>query len=150
MEETRIFPMDTDIPFKKIVLLLEHFLRYQEGLMTKRFYLGKKVVIQCFDLNGDLKQLLGIDTTLTIELEEINKTISVKIGNAKWMDKIGAATIGALYFPPLVITAGIGAVHQAILPDKIFTFIKNLSSKYNKQIISLTNLFDIRSNSQTK
>jgi len=41
------------------------------------------------------------------------------------MEKLGIAAAGAVFFHPLILTAGIGALRQAALTDEIFTFIED-------------------------
>lgn len=129
MEETRIFPLGRNMTLGDIALLLEQYLNIQKHLTTQKFSIEKRIFIQCADRDSDWKQLIGLDAALTVELKEENHTLSVTIGNAKWLDKVGTATVGALFFTPLVVTAGIGAVRQAVLPGEIFSFIEGKTGK---------------------
>ena len=135
MEDKKIFQMNSGITLEELVRVLEQFLSVQKHLTTQRFHLGNKEILQCIDSDSNWKQFLGLDAALTIELEETSSgTVSVKIGNAKWLDKVGAATVGALFFSPLIIAAGIGAVRQAVLPSEIFAFIQNRTEGTNPSI----------------
>ena len=62
------------------------------------------------------------------------KLINVSIGNGKWADKIGAGTVGVMIFPPLAITAAIGAWGQSKLASEIFDFIKEFLMTGGKNI----------------
>lgn len=124
MEDKKIFQMNSGITLEELVRLLEQYLSIQKHLTTQRFTLGNKIILQCADSDSSWKQFLGLDAALTIELEETNSRLTVAIGNAKWLDKVGAAAAGALFFTPLILAAGVGAVRQAVLPTEIFTFIQ--------------------------
>lgn len=124
MEEKRIFQMGS-ITLDELVRLLEQYLSINKHLTTQKFNLGNRAVLQCMDSDSNWKQFLGLDAALTIELAETeNHTLTVTIGNAKWLDKVGVAAVGALFFYPLMVAAGIGAVRQAVLPTEILTFIE--------------------------
>ena len=129
MNENRIFPMTGELSLEEIVRLLEQYLSIQKHLTTQKFTLGNKVILQCADSDSNWKQFIGLDAAVTIELEQINHTLSVTIGNAKWLDKVGTAAVGALFFSPLLVVAGIGAVRQAVLPTEIFTFLEGKTGK---------------------
>ncbi len=126
MDEKKIFNMNDTITFDELVRLLEQYLSFNKHLTTQRFNLDNRAILQCVDSDSSWKQFLGLDAALTIELAQSgNDTLTVTIGNAKWLDKVGVAAAGALFFTPLMVAAGIGAVRQAILPTEIFTFIES-------------------------
>lgn len=135
MDEKRIFPMSGELTLDEIVRLLEQYLNVQKHLTTQKFTLGNKAILQCIDSDSNWKQFIGLDAAVTVELEETpQKTLIVKIGSAKWLDKIGVAAMGALVFNslvfnPLAVVAGIGAIRQAVLPTEIFTFIEGKTGK---------------------
>ncbi len=130
MEEKRIFQLNGEFSLEELVRLLEQFLRVNKNLTTQRFDFAGRAVLQCMDSDSSWKQFLGLDAALTIELMETeNDTLTVSIGNAKWLDKVGAAAVGALFFTPLTVIAGIGAIRQAVLPTEIFSFIETKTGK---------------------
>ena len=150
MEDRKIFQLNSGITLEELVRLLEQYLSLQKHLTTQKFNTGNKAIVQCVDSDSSWKQFLGLDAALTIELEQTSQnTVAVSIGNAKWLDKVGAAAVGALFFSPLIVAAGIGAVRQAALPAEIFAFIqartenKNAETKENTDndpISSLKNM----------
>jgi hypothetical protein len=126
MDEKRIFNLNGNFTFDELVRLLEQFLSVNKHLTTQKFNLDNRAILQCIDSDSSWKQFLGLDAALTIELVLNNPdTLTVSIGNAKWLDKVGAAAAGALFFYPLMVAAGIGAVRQAVLPAEIFAFIES-------------------------
>ncbi len=46
------------------------------------------------------------------------------LGAGRWVDKLGAATLGYIIFSPLLLTAAIGAIGQQRLPQEIFDFVQ--------------------------
>ncbi|MBR1528066.1 MAG: zinc ribbon domain-containing protein [Oscillospiraceae bacterium] len=140
MDEKRIFTLNDSFTFEEIVRVLEQYLSINKHLTTQRFNLENRAILQCVDSDSSWKQFLGLDAALTVELIQTgNNTLVVNIGNAKWLDKVGAAAAGALFFSPLIVAAGIGAVRQAVLPTEIFTF---LESKLGSSVQKFQNPFD--------
>ena len=126
MEDKKIFRLANGITLDELIRLLDQYLTLQKHMTTQRFDMGYKTIIQCVDSDSSWKQFIGMDAALTIELVETNSgTVSVSIGNAKWLDKVGALAAGALFFSPLLVAAGIGAVRQAVMPAEIFAFIES-------------------------
>lgn len=126
MEEKRMFQLNGDISLTELVQLLKQYLECSKQMTTQQFDLESRTILQCRDKNFSWSQYIGLDAALTIELTETgNHTLTVSIGNAKWLDKVGVAAVGALFFSPLVVAAGIGALRQGVLPAEIFSFIEN-------------------------
>ena len=50
--------------------------------------------------------------------------LTVDLGAGRWVDKLGAATLGYIIFSPLLLTAAIGAIGQQRLPQEIFDFVQ--------------------------
>ena len=129
MEEKREFRLENGITLDELIRILDQYLIIQKHMTTQRFDMGYKTILQCVDSDSNWKQFIGMDAALTIEITETKpNVISVSVGNAKWLDKIGVAAAGAIFFSPLLIAAGIGAVRQAIMPIEIFTFIESRTS----------------------
>ena len=125
MDEKKTFTLDDSVTLDELVRLLEQYLSINKHLTTQKFNLENRVVLQCIDSDSSWKQFLGLDAALTIDLTLTGAdTLTVTIGNAKWLDKVGVAAAGALFFSPLLVAAGIGAIRQAVLPTEIFTFIE--------------------------
>jgi hypothetical protein len=71
---------------------------------------------------GGWRDYLGMSTALNIVFRHSNDTLTVEIGDGKWVDKVAVGAVGFL-LPPLIITAGFGAWEQAKMPEKVFDFI---------------------------
>ncbi len=143
MEEKRIFNLG-NMTLQETAHMLEQYLSVQKHLTTQKFEMNSRIVLQCADSDSHWKQFIGLDAALTIELAETgNNTLTITIGNAKWLDKVGAAAVGALFFSPLVVVAGIGAVRQAVLPTEIFTFVESRlgTAKQNSSVRTQPSFF---------
>lgn len=80
--------------------------------------LGNKV-LQARASGGKWKQFLGMDKAITIRFKESKESVSVEIGDAKWVDK-GAVMVTSLFVLwPLALTSGYGLYKQGKLPDMI-------------------------------
>ena len=125
MQEKRSYEVKDDFILSDLSVMLEQYLTWNKSLRTQRFDIDNKIILQCLGDDSQWKKFIGLDMAVTVELQLTNHVLTVIIGNAKWLDKLGVATVGAIWFSPLVITAGIGALRQATLPKEIFSFIEN-------------------------
>ena len=123
MADTRMYVVG-EMPLDAIGTALEQYLSSTRSLSTQRIDDENRVILQCTDTGTQWKKFLGMDTALTIDMTVSGNVLTVAIGNAKWIDKAGAAAVGAVLFAPLLITAGIGALIQGTLPDDIFRFME--------------------------
>lgn len=124
MQEKRSYEVQNDFILSDLSIELEQYLTWNKSLRTQRFDMNNKIILQCLGDDSQWKKFIGLDMAVTVELQVINHVLTVTIGNAKWLDKLGVATVGAIWFSPLVITAGIGALRQATLPKEIFYFVE--------------------------
>ncbi len=140
MNEKRIFNLGNAMTLEEIARLLEQFLAVQKNLTTQKIPVANKIILQCVDADSHWKQFIGLDAALTIELEETPEhALIVTIGNGKWLDKLGTAAVGAIFFSPLIVAAGIGAVRQAVLPAEIFNFLETQTgTNYSRPNVSKT------------
>jgi hypothetical protein len=91
---------------------------------------------------GSWRSALGMSSALTITLTKQNENLIVDIGAAKWGDKAAVGAVGALVFPPALITAAYGAWKQSQLPDQVFTSIEQqiqLSQGTTEQVTPASN-----------
>ncbi|MDR1513112.1 MAG: hypothetical protein LBS56_06475 [Propionibacteriaceae bacterium] len=78
-------------------------------------------------LNGqDWRKFIGLDQAVQVQLVPGDAdSVQVTVGQGKWLDKLGAGAVGALWFPPLAIVSGIGALSQVKLVNDIYSEIQN-------------------------
>ena len=74
---------------------------------------------------GGWRQWVGMSTSLNIVLHQSGDTLTVEIGEGKWIDKAAVGTVSLFILWPLAVTAGIGAWEQAKMPEEIFSYIGN-------------------------
>ena len=65
-----------------------------------------------------------MDQAIQVRLSVYGDMLTVDLGAGRWVDKLGAATLGYIIFSPLLLTAAIGAVGQQRLPQEIFDFVQ--------------------------
>lgn len=124
-EITRTYPLNGESA-QSISYALAEFLDLKKNMITQTMRIKNGYLIQCKgDASAEWTRYLGMDAALSIELMQVGGNLSVSVGFDRWMEKMGIAALGAVIFHPLLITAGIGAVRQAALPQEIFDFIGN-------------------------
>jgi hypothetical protein len=64
-----------------------------------------------------------MSVSLTVSLSQENGKLLVEIGTGRWADKAAAAV--SPWIPPLLLTAGYGAIRQRALPKKTYRFISS-------------------------
>ena len=74
---------------------------------------------------GRIRQFVGMSQALDVHFTHRTQSLKLKFSGGKWLDKAGFATAGALFFTPLVVTAGLGAWQQSRLPKMIEEYISN-------------------------
>ena len=123
---TKTYPMDVDTSAQNVAYALAEFLDLKKNMITQTMRVKNGYMIQCKgDANAEWTKYLGMDAAISVELIQSNDQLVVTIGFDKWMEKLGIAAAGAVLFQPLLITAGIGALRQATMPQEIFAFIED-------------------------
>ena len=126
MADARVYNLGT-LTLNDVARELEGYLRLQKNLETEGVAQAENVYfIQARQTDG-WKKFAGMDKAVQIKLTEHEDCLTVDIGAGRWVDKLGAATVGYLIFAPLMITAAIGAIGQEKLPQEIFDFVERLT-----------------------
>ena len=122
-EVNRIYPL-TEESAQSVAYALAEYLDVKKNMITQTMRIRNGYKVQCKgDASAEWTKYIGADAAITIELLQVNDTLSVTIGFEKWAEKLGIAAIGAIVFHPLVLTAGIGALRQAALVQDIYNFV---------------------------
>lgn len=124
MAEVRTYPIANDFNLSTLAKSTEHFLDVEQHLTVQTFEMDNRIVIQALKDDADWKKFLGLDASLTVEMKVEDGLLSITIGNAKWYDKGTVAAVGAIFFTPLLLTAGYGALRQSALPQMTFEQIE--------------------------
>ncbi len=103
---------------------LAEYLDVEKNMITQTMRTRNGYTVQCKgDASAEWTKYLGMDVAVSVNLTQDEDRLIVNIGTEKWAEKIGMAAVGSIFFQPLVLTAGIGALRQAALPTDIFNFI---------------------------
>ena len=124
MADAKVFRMGASLTLEDVALALEDFLRTQKHLETEGVAQSEtSYFIQARQTEG-WKKFVGMDQAIQIRLSVYSDMLTVDLGAGRWVDKLGAATVGYIVFAPLLITAVIGAIGQQKLPQEIFDFVQ--------------------------
>ncbi len=103
---------------------LAEFLDVKKDMITQTMRVRNGYMIQCRgDAAAEWTKYLGMDAALCVEFIQNDDLLTVTVGFEKMAEKLGIAAAGAIFFHPLVLTAGIGALRQASLTQDIFSFL---------------------------
>lgn len=124
MADAKVFRMGGSQTLEDVAHALEDFLRTQKRLETEGVAQSEtSYFIQARQTEG-WKKFVGMDQAIQVRLSVYGDMLTVDLGAGRWVDKLGAATVGYIVFAPLLITAVIGAIGQQKLPQEIFDFVQ--------------------------
>ena len=124
MADAKVFRMDGSQTLEDVAHALEDFLRTQKRLETEGVSQSEtSYFIQARQTEG-WKKFVGLDQAIQVRLSVYGDKLTVDLGAGRWVDKLGAATLGYIIFSPLLLTAAIGAIGQERLPREIFDFVQ--------------------------
>ena len=97
------------------------FLSQAENMETQTLYTEDgATIIQGRVRNGGVKQLMGLDRTITVLITPLGDSAAkVSFSKGKWLDKVVTGTVSMFVLWPLLLTASYGAFKQSQLPKKI-------------------------------
>lgn len=123
--DARFYNAD-DIDIELLAINLENIYRAQ-GYQAQHFGDKNQLMVQ-LKKGSDFEAIIGMQAALSVTIQRTTGGIMVAAGQQKWVDKaaVGAVgfTIPALW--PLLFTAGVGAVRQASLANKVLTVLDGL------------------------
>lgn len=124
MADAKVFRMGGSQTLEDVAYALEDFLRTQKHLETEGVAQSEtSYFIQARQTEG-WKKFVGMDQAIQVRLSVYGDMLTVDLGAGRWVDKLGAATVGYIIFAPLMLTAAIGAIGQQKLPQEIFDFVQ--------------------------
>lgn len=125
MADTKVFKLVEGVTLAGIAGVVENLLRENKKLYVETIEAGDGFLIQARE-EGKLKTFTGMGVSTQVQVIPMGgDNVTVNVGSGKWVDKAGAAAVGAVLFFPLAITAGIGICNQQKLPELIFKSIDN-------------------------
>lgn len=126
MADAKVYKLG-ELTLTDVARELEDYLRFQKNLETEGVAQAENIYfIQARQTDG-WKKFAGLDKAVQVKLTVHEDFLTVDVGAGRWVDKLGAATVGYVLFAPLMITAAIGAMGQEKLPHDIFDFVERLT-----------------------
>lgn len=136
MADAKVYRLGT-LTLTDVARELEDYLRFQKNLETEGVAQAENIYfIQARQTEG-WKKLAGMDKAVQVKLTAHEGCLTVDVGAGRWVDKLGAATVGYLVFAPLMITAAIGAIGQDKLPQEIFSFVERLTLLHGQPALDI-------------
>ena len=124
MADAKVFRLSSGLSLEDVAHALEGYLREQKRLETEGVSQSESsYFIQARQTEG-WKKFVGLDQAIQVRLTVYQDKLTVDLGAGRWVDKLGAATMGYIVFAPLLLTAVIGAIGQERLPRDIFDFVE--------------------------
>lgn len=87
-----------------------------------------EVMVQAKTKDGYIRKLSGLEKACTVLILVNGRTLTLQVGEGKWMDKLAGAGIGWFIAWPTLISTAYGAYKQAQLPAEIDTFVQSYLS----------------------
>lgn len=124
MADAKVFQMGNGLTLEDVACALEDFLRTQKHLETEGVAQSETSYFIQARQTDSWKKFVGMDQAIQVRLSVYGGMLTVDLGAGRWVDKLGAATVGYIVFAPLLLTAAIGAIGQQKLPQEIFDFLQ--------------------------
>ena len=125
MSQTRAFRCSPELTPKLIESLETWFMGENFKCQTLKTEEGF-TLIQIEKIGG-WRKIVGMSTALNVLFKPLDdNNLNIEIGAGRWLNKAAAGAISMIILWPLLVTAGIGAVQQYGMPDKIYGRIEYL------------------------
>ena len=123
--DARFYNAD-DIDIELLANNMENIYRAQ-GYQAQHFGDNKQLMVQ-LKKGSDFEAIIGMQAALSVTIQRTTGGIMVAAGQQKWVDKaaVGAVAVAIPALWPLLFTAGLGAVRQASLANKVLTILDGL------------------------
>jgi len=114
------------LSIERLATDLENFFRSQ-GYQVQQIGNNDQVMVQ-LKKGSDFEAIIGMQAALSVTIQRTTGGIMVAAGQQKWVDKaaVGAVGVAIPALWPLLFTAGLGAVRQASLANKVLTILDGL------------------------
>lgn len=138
MADARIYQLGNSITLADVAYGLEDYFVRQKNMEAEGIFQGEDAYFIQARQQKDWKKLAGMDKAVQVRLTIRQDRLTVDVGAGRWVDKLGAAAVGYLFFAPLLITAAIGALGQEQLPRDIFDFVERFIILHGGPIPGIT------------
>src|SRR5579863_2646190 len=125
---------NANLDLERLATDLENFLRTQ-GYTVQHIGNNEQMMVQ-LKKGHDLEALLGMQAAVTITFQRSQGGVVAGAGQQKWIDKAAVGAIGIAFPPlwPLLVTAGIGAIRQVELANRVLTIVDGLARQQQPDV----------------
>ena len=124
MADAKVYQLSGELSLLDVARALEEFLRERKHMETEGVSQSESSYFIQARQPETWKKFIGLDQAIQVRLSVYDGMLTVDLGAGRWVDKLGAATVGYIVFAPLLLTAAIGAISQERLPQEIFDFVQ--------------------------
>jgi hypothetical protein len=126
MTQSKSFPCPSS-RFSELITSTQSWLS-REGFKCQKLQTEDGGTLLQIEKLGGWRKFVGMSTALNIVFHQLENTVNVEIGAARWMDKATTGAVAYFILWPLAMTAGIGAWQQLKMPDRVFEHIATFFS----------------------
>lgn len=121
-EDERYYPRKAEIAGKLAIAVEAAFLAkgYQTQMLPME---NNSLVVQIRKVDA-LKTLTGTAESISVSLQVFDEDLKVRVGEGKWIDKVGVGVAGWFLLWPLLFTAGYGLFRQSQLVSEVWAFVE--------------------------
>ncbi|MBR4395066.1 MAG: zinc ribbon domain-containing protein [Eubacteriaceae bacterium] len=119
----KTFTLPDGVSFSDVGFDLEKWFQFTKNMQTQSSPMYDGYVIQAREAE-DWKKWVGLGKAIQVVLRSSEDKIYVQVGQAEWIDKLGAGILSAFVFLPAVVVPAIGAYRQYKLPDEVIDHIQ--------------------------
>lgn len=124
-ELSRTYILNKEESAQSVAYALQEYLDRKKNMITQTMRTRNGYMVQCKgDVSAEWTKYLGMDAAVSVTLEQKDDRLTVAITTEKWAEKAGTALLG-IFFQPLLITTGIGALRSMTLPADIYAFVED-------------------------
>lgn len=138
MADAKIYQLGNSITLADVAHGLEDYFVRQKNMEAEGIFQGEDAYFIQARQQKDWMKFAGMDKAVQVRLTVRQDRLTVDVGAGRWVDKLGAAAVGYLFFAPLLITAAIGALGQEQLPRDIFDFVERFIILHGGPIPGIT------------
>ena len=125
MAETRSYMLGTTT-IEELGNSVATFLRGQDSMEVEGHAGPGGYLVQARARGGEWRKFVGLERAIQVRILPVGPgSISVSVGQGKWIDKLGVGAVGAIWFPPLLVAAGFGAFTQLKLEKDVLAHIES-------------------------
>jgi RNA polymerase subunit RPABC4/transcription elongation factor Spt4 len=95
-----------------------------QGYQTQMLPMEDGSLVVQIRKENTLKTITGTSESISVSIRPFADDLKVRVGEGKWIDKVGAGVAGWFLLWPLLFTAGYGLYKQSQLVNEVWAFIE--------------------------